>query len=235
MYTPLNLIGHSMGAGVACTYAGVYPESVLSLVMVEGAGPLSRSEGSVVRHLRENVDKRVLSNNSLFGEKRRARTYKSVEKAVDARVATAGGFPGEQYISREAAERLVVRGTRPVGAAGAAVTAAGAVEFSHDKRLQWPSLSYFSEAQVLSIMRSVTAPVKILKAEDGWPPGDAVDGGETERERRMEALERVEVVEVKGSHHCHADPGTVEECGREIVEHFYGRGGASLASLASKL
>ncbi len=36
--TPVNLVGHSMGGNVACTYAGVRPQRVAKLVSMEGFG-----------------------------------------------------------------------------------------------------------------------------------------------------------------------------------------------------
>jgi pimeloyl-ACP methyl ester carboxylesterase len=36
--TPVNLIGHSMGGNVACTYAGVRPQRVAKLISLEGFG-----------------------------------------------------------------------------------------------------------------------------------------------------------------------------------------------------
>jgi pimeloyl-ACP methyl ester carboxylesterase len=47
---PVNLAGHSMGANVACLYAGIRPERVRRVVDLEGFGmPASRPEQSPVR------------------------------------------------------------------------------------------------------------------------------------------------------------------------------------------
>jgi pimeloyl-ACP methyl ester carboxylesterase len=39
-----TLIGHSMGAAVACVYAAAFPEQIEKLVLLDGAGPLARSK-----------------------------------------------------------------------------------------------------------------------------------------------------------------------------------------------
>ena len=47
---PVNLIGHSMGGNVACTYAGVRPDRVAKLVTLEGIGmPRSDPEAAPER------------------------------------------------------------------------------------------------------------------------------------------------------------------------------------------
>jgi pimeloyl-ACP methyl ester carboxylesterase len=198
--TPVNIVGHSMGAGVGSIFAACYPALINKLVMIEGFGPLARPSTDVVKHVRSNIDKRAASNKSLYGEDAKSRLYETFEDAVAARVKTATLMPGKQYISHEAAAAIVSRGTRSPNASSSSV------EFTHDKRLQWPSLIYFTLDHVITILSSITSPTLIIKAKDGWPVGTG-----DERTARMNALKHGEVVEVRGSHHCHADGDTVEE------------------------
>ncbi|GMI38036.1 hypothetical protein TeGR_g9304 [Tetraparma gracilis] len=204
---PPSLLGHSMGAGVACLFSACYPSLVSKLVLLEGTGPLAR-DVDPVGHVRANADKRAESNGALFGAGVRPRLYASLDAAVDARVQTAQRMPGEQYISREAAAAIVGGGSREV---------AGGVEFTHDKRLSWPSASYFSEEEVREIAAAVEAPALVVKARDGWPAGkDAA-----ERAARIGAFRNARVEEVGGSHHCHADPGTAGEVAEVVGRPVY--------------
>jgi len=49
--TPFALVGHSMGGTVACMFAGVRPERVRSLILVEGTGPHSVNDDDAPRQL----------------------------------------------------------------------------------------------------------------------------------------------------------------------------------------
>ena len=52
----LNLIGHSMGGGMAMLFASVYPERVSRLIMLDAIKPISRPLGLVVKRTRQAVD-----------------------------------------------------------------------------------------------------------------------------------------------------------------------------------
>ena len=47
-----NLMGHSMGAAVAALMAGVIPERVQNMILIEGLGPFSRRDSFGPRALR---------------------------------------------------------------------------------------------------------------------------------------------------------------------------------------
>jgi pimeloyl-ACP methyl ester carboxylesterase len=47
-----NLIGHSMGTAVSLMYAGAYPESVASIVCLDGFGPTTRVPEDAAKTLR---------------------------------------------------------------------------------------------------------------------------------------------------------------------------------------
>lgn len=46
------LLGHSLGALIASAYAGVFPEQIVRLILLEGLGPLSQPDEEVPAQLR---------------------------------------------------------------------------------------------------------------------------------------------------------------------------------------
>lgn len=206
------LIGHSMGAAVSLIYAAAFPEQVSSLVLLEGAGPLTRPAKNVAKHVRAAIEKRQTGNVQLYPEyssnglvKKQPRTYPSLDVAVDTRCKTATLSPGNhQYLSKEAASAMVERATVPVGNNGG-------VQFRHDVRLQWPSLQYMTNEQVEGLFNDVECPVCLLLAEDGWP----VDP--IRKDAVLEKLQPSILKTLPGSHHFHADPETSEQVAKEVV------------------
>jgi len=131
------------------------------------------------------------------------RTYPGLDHAVELRRRTAGVLPGKQYLSKEAARAIVVRGT---------VEVEGGVRFRHDPRLHFPSLHYFTKEQVVGLYRDVRCPVCLLGAEDGYPPPS-----EEYMDSAVAVLEPEVRRVLKGSHHFHADPDTVGAVVDEVV------------------
>jgi len=215
----INLIGHSMGAGVSVVLVAAFPELFSSLTLLEGAGPLARNANDCSRHVRAACQRRLKSNKTLFpdgtnGGATRAKVYRNVDAAIEARMDTTRRMPGDQYLSEEAARDMVLRAT-----VDAAVTSNSAddnhpVTFRHDPRLQWPSLQYYTREQVEAIYTDLcnsNVPVSILMAEDGWP----VDSWSQSAVKDI--LKPTHMKLLKGSHHFHADPDTVGEVASEIV------------------
>jgi pimeloyl-ACP methyl ester carboxylesterase len=230
----INLIGHSMGAGVSVVLVAAFPELFASVTLLEGAGPLARNAKDCSRHVRAACQRRLKSNKTLFPDRTnganaadgtnimaaaRAKVYRSVDAAIEARLDTTRRMPGDQYLSIEAARDMVLRAT--VEAAGAAATSnvseddnGRPVTFRHDPRLQWPSLQYYTREQVEAFYSDVcdsNVPVLILMAEDGWP----VDSWSQSAVNDL--LKPCHMKLLKGSHHFHADPDTVGDVAAEIV------------------
>ena len=193
---PVTLLGHSMGAGVAMVYASAFPDAVESLVLVEGFAPLARNAKDVSKHVRSAIETRLRNNPRLFGQEGTApskgRLYPDLETAITSRINTAKSFPGDQYISYQAARVLVERATLETD---------GGVTFRHDPRLNWPSLHYFCHEQVLGLLEAVQTPTCLIQAKNGWPFDE--DALSAVRDiLKPQYLAR----DLPGSHHLHADP-----------------------------
>jgi pimeloyl-ACP methyl ester carboxylesterase len=227
------LIGHSMGGGMAITYAGVFPEQILRVVMIDMYGPEPGNPKDARKHIRSHVSQRRLS--SMGGPKGRPHVlYPSLERAIErrqkgAKMMVRGTRSGDddQYLSVEAATELVTRSMAPVyeqsndddddDSSGGGGSIQG-FKFQHDARMLWPTLQYMTVEQIQSIMEAVECPVCILDAKDGYPfAQDRID-------RTIMALEPQIYKVLPGSHHLHADPDTADAVVDAVHEFFFGNG-----------
>lgn len=216
--------------------AAAFPEWCSSLVLLEGGGPLARNAKDCARHVRAACQRRLKSNRTLYpnGSSGDAttpgvRVYRNLGAAIEARLATTQRMPGDQYLSLEAAKDMVVRATTPARVSTIAAVNSGTdgggnsndasdvdkpVTFRHDPRLQWPSLQYYTREQVEAFYHDIcesSVPVCLLSAEDGWPADS------WSKNAIKEILKPGYVRMLRGSHHFHADPDTVDSAAEEIV------------------
>ncbi len=130
------LLGHSLGAAVACMVAASVPERIERLALIEGLGPLTEPAGALSERLRQAV----LAEQRLAGKS--LPVYADIEAAARARQRATG-------LENQAALLLAARGTRPV---------AGGVTWRSDPRLTLPSPFYLSENQVQGLLASIRTP-----------------------------------------------------------------------------
>jgi len=205
-----SLVGHSMGAGVSVIMAAAFPDKIQSLVLLEGIGPLSRDVKGSAKYVRQSIQKRLISNKTLYNEDtnspRGSRLYSDISKAVEARIQTAQRSPGNQYISKETAQLLVERAVTPVKTKDCGTTS---VTFRHDPRLMWPSLQYNTQEQVNVFWENINCPTTLIEAIDGWPLSSSM------REAADQRLKLTSRIKLPGSHHHHADPDTAVG----VIEH----------------
>jgi len=169
--------------------------------------------------------------------KGRQRSYSNITIAVAARMKTAESSPGDQYISQEAAEALVLRALvkspstiSPTTTTDDTIhqkrqteeeeevtsTYTGSVQFRHDPRLLWPNIQYYTHEQVESMYKDVQCPICLLRAQNGWPISSK------EQESVQKVLQPVVIKVLPGSHHFHADPKSAEAVCQEVIS-FLGR------------
>jgi pimeloyl-ACP methyl ester carboxylesterase len=170
------LLGHSMGAGVACLVAGTFPERIERLVLLEGFGPLSEAASDTPARLKRHVlqrsqpeSRRVMPNRGEAAERVLRATWS---------------------LGRASAQLLVERSTREVQ---------GGVEWRWDERIRRSAPVRLTEEQVLAFLALIDCPVLGIRASDGYPFDDAY------LVPRLEAVRDLNVVEVEGGHHVHLD------------------------------
>lgn len=176
---PVILVGHSLGAGMSLMLSGLMPERIHRLVLIEGLGPITADPEQYAEQTR-------LSLESYRDFRPGRKAIVSETAAVQVRM---NGLTGA--LSETAARILCTRSLE--------TTEAGELVWRTDKRLRQNSLMRFSEAQVLSCIRAITAPTLLIRGEQGAP---FPEGPYTERMARFANLQ---LVRLPGGHHLHLD------------------------------
>ena len=158
-----SLLGHSMGAGVACLAAGTFPERIAKMVLVEGIGPFSHPDEESPSQLKKAL---------LHRPSRTPRYYKTREEAL---------------------KRLVSRGLQPESAECLAVRALVESErgwnFSYAPEAKAPSRARLSESQVRAFLANIDCPTLLIAADDGLVMPESFKG----REQLIKDLRRLDL------------------------------------------
>ncbi len=172
-----TLMGHSMGAGIACLLAGSCPELVSRLVLIEGLGPPTTKPDEVAATLR-----RAMDDMAALKDKKKP-VYNDINDAIEARTRGFGG------LSHVASALLVERALMPIE---------GGWTWRADSRLRLTSSLRLTEEQVKGFISAIVAPVCLILGEQGM-------GGNGMFAHRVEWLKNVDVVRLQGGHHLHMD------------------------------
>lgn len=174
----LCIIGHSMGAGVAALFSGVFPEMVSHLLLLDGLGPLSDAPDRAPIRLRQAILE------SVQNKEKRPPVYDSLEKAARVRARSS-------QISVETAHLLVERAMQ---------SCEGGYTWRHDPRLKTASAARMTEAQVQSFLYAIDAYTLAIMAEDSRfiKLAQRVGG-------RVDCFKQLELVRVSGGHHVHME------------------------------
>ncbi|MBV7437723.1 alpha/beta hydrolase [Aeromonas sp. sif2416] len=171
------LLGHSLGALIASAYAGVFPEQVTRLVMLEGLGPLSQPDEAVPAQLRK-----AILNRSRTRE-RASNGFASLDEAVAARCKVADITPSAARLICE--RQLMARD--------------GRWHWRSDPRLRDLSPLRMSEGQALALIRAIVCPVLFIRGEQGF--ATLLE----QWQLRAGAFGQIEMAVVAGNHHFHME------------------------------
>ncbi len=169
------LVGHSMGGGIACLLAGLFPERVTRLVLLDVIGTITTQPDQSPAQLRHAIEQRV--GKSL----RKAGVYTTREAAIEARA--------RKGITNEAAALL--------GARGIAENDQG-YSWRHDQRLTRKTLVSLTDQQVAAHLGAITCPVLLVVSKE------AVQREAVIRERAA-LVSNIRVVHLDGGHHQHLE------------------------------
>lgn len=174
--TPINLVGHSMGSQVASMYAGIRPERINRLVILDGLNVPDMAPGSAPKKLRKWLDQ--------IKEDQRHKGYDDFE-ALAERV-------------RKHHDRLTPERSLHVAKGWGQLNDAGRVELVGDPkhRIHGPSLYRLAEAE--AVWKEVTAPTLCI---DGELSGMYKMLGKEEVSRRREIFQDARTVVIPDCGH----------------------------------
>lgn len=187
-----DLLGHSLGAGIATLVAGTFPERIGKLVLLEGIGPLTREAADMPAALRQAW----LKAQALAGKS--PPSYAEFEDAVRARAGGGGG------VTTEAARLLCERGLYKQD---------GRWYWRNDARLTLPSVQRLTRSQVLAFIRKIEADTLVVRARQGMPFDERV------MQKRISALAQARLVHLDGGHHLHLE-NAARGVAAEVITHL---------------
>ena len=173
-----SVVGHSMGAGIGCLFAGTFPNRVQQLVLLDGIGPMTAEPNDAPDRLATGVRRLIAT------EGRAPATLPSRRKAAERMCEVVPG------LRMESAEHLLARGMRDVP---------GGVAWRADPRLRVPSLFRFSPDHVHAFLRRIRGQVLVVRGRDGYPFDAAW------ADAQLACLDEPVIVDVPGGHHVHLD------------------------------
>jgi pimeloyl-ACP methyl ester carboxylesterase len=169
----VTIIGHSFGGSVASRYAGLYPDRIRKLVLVDGFGPSPESYATwaqygAVRRAREWIDKRRNV------KRKTVRRLGSIEDAA-ARISR-----GNPRLSAAQARHLAMHGVR-----------------LHPDGYGWkvdPRVSQFTSedfaVEITTFWREITAPTLLCRGSESWTHDPEANGQAAHlRDRRAVAIQ----------------------------------------------
>lgn len=176
-----TLIGHSMGGGIACLLAGLFPERIDQLVLLDVIGTITTPAKDSLSQLRFGIEQRISK------PVRKPGLYPTREAAVDARA--------KKGITRDAAMLL---GERGIGESGKGYY------WHHDPRLTWKTLLSLSDEHVAAHLQAITCPVLLITSSEAVQHKSVI-------RQRAAMISNIRLEQLEGGHHQHldGDVGTV--------------------------
>ncbi|MBT5753426.1 MAG: alpha/beta hydrolase [Acidimicrobiaceae bacterium] len=176
---PVTIVAHSMGGGVSLTYAGLYPETVAKLVVIEGMGPppeMIAEWVDVPVHKRLDDWVQGLRKSSA----RLPRRYPTLEEAHERMQAE------NPHLTEERARHLTIHGSNQ----------------NEDGTFSWKFDNYvrnFSPVRVPfedqhELWSRITCPTLLVRGSESWASDPATDG-------RADHFQDVQVETIDGAGH----------------------------------
>ncbi len=175
---PLLLVGHSLGAGLCSLIAGLAPDRVKGLILLDGLVPFPAEEEDFCDRFRNYVEAR-----RKLGTKQR-RTYDSIDSIAKARV-----LAGD--VSFDLARRVVSRNVS---------MHEGKYLWATDPRLKLPTVHRLTPGQIDSVIKKITCPVTLFKATKR-----EMDFEESIFERFSKLISQLDLREVETGHYPHEE------------------------------
>ncbi len=158
---PVSIVAHSLGGNIALRYAGIYPEAVHRLVVIEGLGPGPRPPSQAPRR---PIDQRmrdwIAEQRSLSG--RLPRRYASIEDAF-ARMQEAN-----RHLTPEQARHLTQHGVNQ--------NEDGTYSWKFDNYVRvWPPYDMTRE-EIAALWSRIACPTMLIYGKESWARNPREDG-----------------------------------------------------------
>lgn len=172
---PITVVGHSMGAMVACAFAAAFPEFVQRLVLIDAMGLMTADVADVAVQLRQGLLSRVHST------QKQMPIYPDLLHAAQAR-------HKQSDFDIDTAMLLAERGT---------VEVAGGVTWRSDVKLREVSAIRYTPEQVHRLLAQIQCPVLAVIATDGLALT------QQSVQRYATDFQKITLVNLPGGHHLH--------------------------------
>lgn len=182
--SPLTIIAHSFGGAISLRYAGIYPEHVKRMVVIEGLGPppkmIAQRQGKPAH---ERLSEWIGQMRGLSG--RTPRRYESLDAAFQ-RMAEEN-----PHLSRERAFHLTRHGMNQ--------NEDGTWSWKFDNYVRAFPPERWDAEETAELWRRITCPVMLVRGVDSWASDPVEDG-------RIEHFSNARAINVeKAGHWVHHD------------------------------
>ncbi|ROQ30111.1 alpha/beta fold hydrolase [Gallaecimonas pentaromativorans] len=172
----VHLVGHSMGGMLCSAFAGLFPDKVKTLQLIDGLLPISNPPEHAAQTLRAAILSRLKHG------RRPGRVYPSLREMAQVRSHN-GDFSTQQAMP------LVRR---------ASILREDGYHWRTDPRLKTTSPLRLTPDQVQSLVAGIACPIAVYLGSEGLYTKD-----EARRQRELTLLGGIEPVWLEGGHHCH--------------------------------
>ncbi len=172
-----SLLGHSLGAGVASMVAGVIPDRIEKLGLIDGVGPITANPEQLPELMRDSIIE--YANIA----KRQPRVFANKEEAINARL-----MASKMHLN--SVKLLIERGLK--------IHEKG-FTWRTDQRLLFTPLAMLTEEQVKPFLQNITCPTTLLRPALGWPYDEKLF------DQRIKYIKDITIHRIPGEHHIHMD------------------------------
>lgn len=151
---PVTIIAHSLGGGVALRYAGIYPETIHKMVVIEGTGgpPALYDARPVAERLRDWIaDTRAMAG-------RLPRRYPSLEAAYQRM------HEENSHLRKDQARHLTIHGSNQ--------NEDGSYSWKFDNYTRIIPPLDLSWQETTALWQNIKAPVLLVSGSESWVPAE---------------------------------------------------------------
>ncbi len=158
---PCRIVAHSLGGGISLRYAGVFPETVIKLVSIEGLGPSpTQMAERAVRGPVERMREWITDTRKIAG--RIPRRYATLEDAFHRMQAE------NQHLTEAQARYLTVH--------GAMQNEDGTYSWKFDNYVRSFTPADFDAAEMQALWGNITCPILFVNGKESWASNPEKDG-----------------------------------------------------------